>query len=94
MALTVQFGPFRFNTKEDLDALRLAFKARHSALGMVLIGNSTNGQSFQWQVGSEKMTDEELGDQLAAAYCSLGIYDYGQPTGNRSAVSFTSSGGC
>lgn len=91
MALTVQFGPFRFHTKIDLDVKREAFVAKEPSAGMQLVGSSINGQSFQWAVGGATYTDEELGDQLAAAYCSLGIYDYGTPTPNRSAARFPSN---
>lgn len=90
MAQTVQFGPFRFHTKDDLDAKRRAFVAKEPSAGLQLVGSSINGQSFQWAVGGATYTDEELGDHLAAAYCSLGILDYGVPTANRSVASFPS----
>lgn len=88
MAEVVQFGPFRFRTKADLDVLRLAFIAKETSAGAQLVGSSINGQSFQWSIGGATYTDEEYGDQLAAAYCSLGVYDYGTPTGNRSVARF------
>lgn len=90
MPLTVSFGPFRFNTKEDLDLKRIAFVKKIPAAGLTLVGSSINGQSFQWSTGgAATFTDEELGDALAAAYCDLGIYDYGVPSGNSVAARFT-----
>lgn len=88
MAAYVQFGPFRFRTKDDLDAIRDAFVAKETSAGLQLVGSSVNGQSFQWAVGGATYTDEELGDHLAAAYCSLGVYEFGVPSGNRVAARF------
>ena len=90
MAAVVQFGPFRFRTKAELYVVREAFITKTPASGMTLVGSSMNGQSFQWALGSTgTYTDEELGDHLAAAYNSLGIYTYGTPSGNRSAARFS-----
>jgi len=88
MPLVVQFGPFRFKDKDDLDRIRLAIKESTPTAGLTLVGSSINGQSLQWAVNGASMTEEELYDQLAAAYCSLGIYTYGTPTGNRSVARF------
>ncbi len=89
MAATVPFGPFRFRTKDDLDIIRAAFVAKTPASGMTLVGSSINGQSFQWALGgTATYTDEEMGDHLAAAYNSLGVYDYGTATGNGYAARF------
>lgn len=88
MPQTVQFGPFRFHTKADLDVKRAAFVAKEPSAGLQLVGSSINGQSFQWAIGGATYTDEEIGDWLAASYNDLGIYDYGVPTSNRSAARF------
>ncbi len=88
MAATVQFGPFRFRTFADLEVLRAAFIAKEPAHGVTLVGSSIAGQSFQWSIGGNQMTDEEFGDALAAAYCSLGHDEFGTPPGNRTAARF------
>lgn len=84
MLQTVPFGPFRFSTKGDLDAARIAFRAQASSFNSGLVGASVNGQSFQFSApDGTPMTREEYGDHLAAAYCSLGITDYGTPSPSR-----------
>ena len=88
MSAVVQFGPFRFRTMNDLDQIRAAMIAREPSAGVQLVGSSVSGQSFQWSIGGATYTEEELGDQLAAAYCSLGNYEYGRPSPDRSASRF------
>lgn len=81
MLPTVTRGPLRFRTKADLDSLRLAFVAKTPSYGLTLTGSSINGQSFQFTLAGVTYTEEEFGDILAAAYCQLGIFDYGTPSG-------------
>ncbi len=85
---TVTFGPFRFSTKAQLDAVRLKFTAEADSFNQGLVSASVNGQSFAFAHGGITYSREEFGDALAAAYCSLGIYDYGTPAGNRVAARF------
>ena len=84
---TVQFGPFRTYTKGDLDAVRFEWKAQRPSISGRLTSASVNGQSYT--IGGVEFAREEALDHLAAAYCSLGIYDYGQPAGNRAVALFT-----
>ena len=85
---TVQFGPFRFCTRAQLDAVRLKFTADAAAFNQGLSSASVNGQSFSFNYQGVAYSREEFGDQIAAAYCALGIYDYGTPAPNRSAARF------
>jgi hypothetical protein len=82
----VTAGPFRFCTKAQLDAERAKFTASAGDFNQTLTGASVNGQSYQF--GGKEYNREEFGDQLAAAYCSLGIYDYGCPGASRTVARF------
>ncbi len=92
MPQTVSFGPLRFRTKTDLDALRVSFVEKTPAFGLTVTGASVNGQSFQFAVGGVTYTEEEFGDILAASYNDLGIYTYGVPSGSRTAARFAGPG--
>lgn len=85
---TVQFGPFRFCTKAQLDAVRLTFTADASSFNQGLASASVNGQSYAFSYQGRDYSREEFGDHLAAAYCSLGVYDYGTPAPTRSVARF------
>jgi len=82
----VQFGPYRFFSKTQLDAERVRFVAEVQKANTQLTGASVNGQSFQFTVNGREITLEEWGDQLAAAYLSLGITDYGAPAPSRVSI--------
>lgn len=81
----VTFGPFRFCTRSQLDALRLKFTAEADSFNQGLASASVNGQSYAFSYQGRDYSREEFGDHLAAAYCALGVYDYGVPA-PRSAV--------
>ena len=84
MLPTVPFGPFVFSTKADLDAARIAFKAQSANFNSGLIGASINGQSYQFTAPDGLLySREEYGAHLQAAYLSLGITDYGEPSPTR-----------
>jgi hypothetical protein len=87
-AQVVQSGIYRFFTLGDLNQERLRYKAEVQKSNSRLTGASINGQSFQFQVNGRGMTLEQWGDQLEAAYVSLGVTDYGFPTSKRATVRF------
>jgi hypothetical protein len=84
----VQSGLYRFFTKAQLDQERLRYIAEVQKSNTQLTGASINGQSFQFQINGRELTLEQWADALAAAYCQLGITDYGLPTPSRSTIRF------
>lgn len=77
----VTAGPFRFCTKAKLDQIRLTFVESAPTGEAQLTGASINGQSFQFTAPDQQTyTREEFADHLAAAYCQLGITQYGSPS--------------
>jgi hypothetical protein len=87
-AQVVTSGLYRFFTLGDLNQERLRYKEEVKKTNSQLTGASINGQSFQFQVNGREMTLEQWGDELAAAYVSLGVTDYGFPTPTRSRMRF------
>lgn len=83
---SVLFGPYRFFSKSQLDTERLRFVAEVQKANTQLTGASVNGQSFQFSVNGREITLEEWGDQIAAAYLSLGFTDYGNPAPSRVSI--------
>jgi hypothetical protein len=86
-------GPFGGCTVQQLNQARLEFTA--SASGSFnsgqLSGASINGQSFQFAAPDQReYTRTEYWEHLKAAYCQLGITDYGTPASNRASISFRS----
>lgn len=86
MSTVVTSGLYRFFTKAQLDLERARYVAEVQKANTQLSGASVNGQSFQFQVNGREMPLEEWGDHITAAYCSLGITDFGTPASNRSSV--------
>lgn len=81
---TVPFGPFVFCTLQQLNQARIAFTAQASSFNSGLIGASINGQSYQFTAPDGlTYSREEYGAHLHAAYLSLGITDYGEPSPSR-----------
>ena len=78
----VTSGPFRFCTRAQLDQVRIDFMNKAVDFNSGLTGASINGQSFQFATpDGQTYTREEFGDHLAAAFCQLGVTQYGAPTG-------------
>lgn len=86
MSTVVTFGLYRFFSKAQLDAERVRYVAEVAKANTQLTGASINGQSFQFTVNGREIPLEEWGDQLAAAYVSLGITDYGTPAPSRVSI--------
>ena len=89
MQQVVTSGPFRFCTRANLDSIRLKLVAGVPTSEAQLPGASINGQSYQFAApDGQTYTRTEFGDPLAAAYCQLGITDYGTPAPRRTSVRF------
>lgn len=82
----VPFGPFRGCSIADLRSAARSYIAAASAGGFnsKLTGASVNGQSYSFS-GTE-YTREEFGEQLAAAFLSLGSDEFGGPLGHSGAA--------
>jgi len=85
---TVPYGPFRGCTIADLRSAKRAFVASAASGGFnnKLTGASVNGQSYTFS--DQEYSREEFGEQLAAAFQSLGSDEFGAPIGNKAAVRF------
>lgn len=84
----VPYGPFRGCTIADLRSAKRAYVASAQSGGFnnKLSGASVNGQSFSYS--GQEYTREEFGEQLAAAFISLGSSEFGLPIGNTGAARF------
>jgi len=84
----VQFGPFRGCTLTELRNAKRAYVAASASGGFNgrLSGASINGQSFSYS--GDHYTREELGEQLSAAFQSLGSDEFGSPVGHSGAATF------
>ena len=82
----VSFGLYRFFSKAQLDSERARYIAEVQKANSQLTGASVNGQSFQFTVNGREMPLAQWGDELAAAYLSLGISDYGAPAPSRVSI--------
>ena len=87
MSTVVTFGLYRFFSKAQLDLERARYVSEVQKANTQLTSASINGQSFQFSVQGRELSLSEWGDELAAAYCSLGITDYGTPSSSRAVVS-------
>jgi hypothetical protein len=85
---TVNFGLYRFFTKAQLDAERLRYVQEVQKANSTLAGAGINGQTFTFSLRGRELSLEEWGDTLAAAYNSLGVYDYGTPGSRDSLARF------
>ena len=84
-------GPFGGCTRAQLDLARLEFTKTASSFNSGLTGASINGQSYQFATpDGREYTRAEYWAQLQAAYCQLGVTDFGTPAGNRSSIRFGS----
>jgi hypothetical protein len=85
---TVPYGPFRGCTIADLRSAKRAYVNSASAGGFnsKLSGASVNGQSYSFS--GQEYTREEFGEQLAAAFLSLGSDEFGLPLGHSGAARF------
>jgi hypothetical protein len=93
MQPVVQSGPFGGCTVQQLNQARLEFTktASGSYAAGTLSGASIAGQSFQFAAPDQReYTRTEYWEHLKAAYCQLGITDYGTPASNRASISFRS----
>ena len=83
---TVPYGPFRGCTLADLRSAKRSYVAAAASGGFngKLIGASVNGSSYSYS--GDEYSREEFGEQLAAAFLSLGSDEMGSPIGNSGAA--------
>jgi hypothetical protein len=86
MSTVVTSGLYRFFSKAQLDVERLRYVAEVQKANTQLTSASVNGQSFQFSVQGRELSLSEWGDELAAAYCSIGITTYGTPGSSRASI--------